>query len=151
MKIEYRYGDILETNAYYICHCVNAQGKMNAGVAKQIRARYPKAYQVYRQRFDALHGKLNLGAIIGADCGQHVILNLVGQEFYGRDGRLYLDYRALRKGIATINNNITVPVAFPMIGAGHAGGDWKIISEIIETESTNFQPIVYSFDDEVPF
>ena len=151
MEIEYRYGDVLETDAHYICHCVNAQGVMRSGVAKAIRARYPKAYEVYKARYDALHGKLPLGAVIGADCGEHVILNLVGQEYYGRDGRTYLDYQALRKGIAAINKNLSVPVAFPLIGCGLAGGDWKIVSAIIEEESTNFQPIVYALNDEVPF
>jgi O-acetyl-ADP-ribose deacetylase (regulator of RNase III) len=34
-------------------------------------------------------------------------------------------------------------VALPKIGSGLAGGDWKVISAIIENESKNYQPIVY--------
>ena len=149
MKIEYRYGDILKTNTKYICHCVNAQGVMGSGVAKQIRAKYPKAFKVYRDTHETKG--LILGQVIGADCDEHIILNLVGQKNYGRDGSLYLDYVALRKGINIINKNISEPVSFPMIGCGLAGGDWKLVSEIIEEESTNFQPIVYTFDDSIPF
>lgn len=149
MLIEYRYGDILTTDSKYIAHCVNAQGVMRSGVAKAIRDEFPKAFTVYRETYETKG--LTLGHVIGADCGGKVILNIVGQEFYGRDGRLYIDYVALRKGIHSINKNISEPVSFPLIGCGLAGGDWQIVSAIIEEESTNFQPIVYSLDDEVPY
>jgi O-acetyl-ADP-ribose deacetylase (regulator of RNase III) len=148
--IEYRYGDILTTDSKYICHCVNAQGVMRSGVAKAIRDAYPRAFEVYRAEYD-LKGRLSLGSVIGADCGKHIILNLVGQKNYGRDGALYVDYMAIRKGIAAINKNISEPVSFPLIGCGLAGGNWKIVSAIIEEEATNFQPIVYVLNDEVPF
>jgi O-acetyl-ADP-ribose deacetylase (regulator of RNase III) len=149
VKIEYRYGDLTQTDAKYIAHCVNAQGKMNSGVAKAIREKFPRAYEIYVQAHE--EKRLVLGSVIGADCGSHIILNIVGQEFYGRDGRLYLDYTALRKGVRLINGNVSDPVAFPFIGCGLAGGDWQLVSAIIEEESTNFQPIVYTLDDEVPF
>ncbi len=150
MEILKRYGDITTTEARYICHCVNAQGKMRSGVAKAIRDKFPRAYEVYKEKYES--GELRLGSVIGADCGTHIILNLVGQEFYGREpGRVYVSYRALRKGIQLINENITEPVAFPLIGCGLAGGDWRLVREIIEEESTRFQPIVYLLNDEVPF
>lgn len=149
MEIETKYGDLLEAEEKYICHCVNAQGRMASGVAKLIRAKYPKAYDTYMNVHNSKG--LKLGNIIGADCGQHIVLNLVGQKNYGYDGKVYVDYAALRKGISLINKNINEPVAFPMIGAGLAGGDWKLISEIIEEESTNFQPVVYILDDGVPW
>ena len=146
MDIEYRYGDILKTEARYIAHCVNAQYAMNSGVAKAIRDRYPKAYDDY------MSSVLKLGAVILSKNEPHNILHIVGQEFYGRaPGHVYVDYPLLRRGIATINKHINEPVAFPKIGCGLAGGDWFIVSDIIQEESTNFQPIVYSFDDEVPF
>lgn len=149
MQIQYRYGDILTTDTKYIAHCCNAQGKMNSGVAKAIRAAYPKAFRVYRDSYETKG--LFLGQVIGADCGKHVILNIIGQQNYGYDGKRYVDYQAIRKAMASINKNVTEPVSFPLIGCGLAGGDWTIMSQIIEEEATNFQPIVYALNDEVPF
>jgi O-acetyl-ADP-ribose deacetylase (regulator of RNase III) len=149
VEIIYKYGDLLEAAEKYICHCVNAQGKMASGVAKLIRAKYPKAYNTYMNVHNS--NGLRVGQIIGADCGQHIVLNLVGQKNYGYDGRVYIDYLGLRKGISAINKNVKEPVAFPMIGAGLAGGDWKLISEIIQEESTDFQPVVYVLNDGVPW
>lgn len=149
MKIEYRYGDILTTDSLYIAHCCNAQGVMSSGVAKAIRNKYPKAFTVYRERYEK--SGLPLGFVIGADCGDHVILNIIGQKNYGYDKHVYVDYLAIRRALRSINQHISEPVSFPLIGCGLAGGDWRIMSSIIEEESTNFQPIVYTLDDEVPY
>ena len=40
-------GDLLNTQAKYICHQVNCKGRMGSGVAKQIRAKYPEVYTAY--------------------------------------------------------------------------------------------------------
>jgi O-acetyl-ADP-ribose deacetylase (regulator of RNase III) len=145
MKIQDKYGDILSTDAKYIAHCVNMQHKMNSGVAKVIRERYPKAYDDY------MSSELKLGKVILSKNEPHNILHIVGQRYYGRDGARYIDYPALRSAICTINRNISEPVAFPMIGCGLAGGDWNIVKEILEEEATNFQPIVYILNDNIPY
>lgn len=149
MKIEYRYGNILNTEVKYIGHCVNAQGRMRSGVAKAIRDTYPKAYTDYMEFYE--EGKVTLGKVLVSVNNPHTILHIVGQQNYGYDGKQYVDYLSLRKAFKLINKNITEPVAFPLIGCGLAGGDWRIVSSIIEEEATNFQPIVYTLDDEVPF
>ena len=41
-------GNILESDANIICHQVNCQGVMGAGLALQIRKRYPSAFEEYR-------------------------------------------------------------------------------------------------------
>jgi len=149
MKIEYRYGNILNTDTKYIAQCVNAQGVMGAGLAKELRDIYPKVYEVYLNKYHTTG--LKLGQVIPVDCGKHIIVNIVGQKYYGSDGSRYVDYPALRKGLQIMNRHITEPVSFPLIGCGLAGGDWSIVSDIIEEECTNFQPIVWSLDDEVPY
>ena len=47
MKIEYRKGDLFQTEIKTIVHGCNAQGVMGSGVAKIIRDKYPKAYDRY--------------------------------------------------------------------------------------------------------
>lgn len=149
MQIEYRYGDLLTTDSSYIGHCVNAQGKMRSGVAKVIREKYPKAYEDYMSVY--VEKGLKLGTVIASVNNPHTILHIVGQRYYGNDGRLYLDYQALRRAVDILDRNVTGTVSFPLIGCGLAGGDWKLVSEIIEEGSTNFQPIVYVLDDKVPY
>lgn len=150
-KVKDCYGDVLTTTAPYIVHCVNAQGKMASGVAKAIREKYPKAYDVYIKRFN--EQGLKLGEVFGASCGPHTIVHLVGQKNYGYDGELYLSYDALEKGFSTLNKRLPVGtrIAMPQIGCGLAGGHWPTVEEIIDRTLTNLSPEVYVLNDEVPW
>lgn len=145
--MEITYGDILTTDAKYIGHCVNAQYAMNSGVAKAIRERYPKAYQDYMDS-----PALPLGKVILSKNEPHNILHIVGQKYYGYKGGRYVSYPALRKGFNTINKNLAGnKIALPRIGCGLAGGEWSIVSEIIEEELKDMDVVVYYLNDEIPY
>jgi O-acetyl-ADP-ribose deacetylase (regulator of RNase III) len=152
MKIIYKKGDLFQCPESVIIHGCNTQGVMGAGVAKLIKEIYPRAYQIYKkavlERKRVPNARPILGEVIWAVCGDKVIGNAITQEFYGRDvtGRPYCDYDAVRSCMKQINDNVRPledRVAMPKIGAGLAGGDWDIIAQIIEEESTRFQPVVY--------
>jgi O-acetyl-ADP-ribose deacetylase (regulator of RNase III) len=127
--------DITEISEGLIVHGCNLQKAMNSGVAKAIRNKYPKVFTDY------VSG-INSGKSLGDICftkvtGKLYIANSLTQEFYGNSsqtGRCYVSYTALEKVFEKVNifaleNNL--PVYFPKIGCGLAGGDWKIVSEII--------------------
>lgn len=147
MKIIYRTGNLLTTNTKFIAHCVNAQGRMASGVAKAIKERYPKAYDDYIEWH--AEGRLKLGRVLCSTNSPHLILHLCGQEFYGNDGRTYIDYQALEKCFTRLNSLVDEEISFPMIGCGLAGGKWEIVSRILE-ETSKFQPIVYMLNDTIP-
>jgi len=142
MKIEYVKGDLFSTDAKYIIHGCNAQGVMGSGVAKIIRERYPEAYDEYR-RFFEVEGNLVLGDVIWAESNGKWICNAITQQFYGRDGQRYVSYDAVAQAMWEINKFCPGPVAMPKIGAGLGGGDWNVISAIIESELKDTKPFVY--------
>ena len=146
-SIEYRVGDLLEYEGKYICQGVNSLGVMGAGLALQIRNKYPKVYKVYKRKHS--EGEPKLGRVFGVDCGEHTIINIVTQKEIGRWKKPF-NYTAFTLGLNQVDVSIKGPVAFPMIGAGLAGGDWVEISKILKT-CRNIQPIVYNFNDEIPF
>lgn len=154
MQIEYVKGDLFSTNIKTIVHGCNAQGVMGSGVAKIIKERYPKAYQRYRNEYEQFH-RLQLGHVIPVPCGDRIndphnykiIVNAITQDFYGRDGSRYVSYDAVAECMSTINKFFEVygidEVAMPQIGAGLGGGDWNVLSAIIESELKNVRPVVY--------
>lgn len=164
MQIIYKTGDALAGTERFFCHGCNAQGVMGSGIAAQVRAQFPAAYKAYREQYE--REGLKLGDRISVDCGTKTIINAVTQEHYGRDpNTVYVSYEAIEKAVRGINawsalaensapmkRMIGQPkeVAFPLIGAGLANGDWDIISKIIEGLSTDFQPVVYLFDGKMP-
>lgn len=154
MKIEYIKGNAFDTPAKYILHGCNAQGAMGSGFAAGVSALYPEARQAYIDRHAI--DPLKMGEVIPVDCGKHVILHGITQEFYGRDPDVvYVSYDAVADVIRAVNemvklspeNIAPIPrVALPKIGAGLANGDWAKIEQIIEENSPDFQPVVYVID-----
>lgn len=145
MKIEYRTGDLFNTEIERIVHGCNAQGVMGSGVAAIIRDRYTLAYDLYRKEYE--YRDLTLGNIIIVPSNGKVIINAITQEYYGIDGSRYVSYDAFSEAMSRINNFCKVngfnDIAMPMIGAGLGGGDWNVIEAIIESELKYVQPVVY--------
>ena len=124
--------DLLEMNVDVIAHQVNCQGVMGAGLALQISNTYPKVYAAYKKYCP--NSEL-LGKIQVVDSGKHFVANLFAQDKYGRDKR-YTDYTALGKCLTSLRVYMIAKglktLALPYgIGCGLAGGDWKIVCEII--------------------
>lgn len=160
MKIIYKHGDLMRCEEGMLVQGCNAQGVMGSGVAKLLRDKDEKIFSDYRLVHDNQDGGLAVGQVIivhSIPLGK-TVFNAITQEFFGREpGTVYVSYDGLRKAYQAINGIIvtgdfgTVPsVAMPLIGAGLAQGSWATISQIIEEESTNFQPVVYLFDGVIP-
>lgn len=144
MKIEYIKGDLFTTDIKYIVHGCNDQGAMGSGVAKTIREKYTEAYKQYVLKWRDFG--LKLGEVQYVETNGKVIVNAISQDNYGRDGRRYVSYEAITDIMKTLEKDLSGKIdsiAMPQIGAGLGGGDWNIISEIIEKELISIQPVVY--------
>lgn len=143
------YGDILSSDADVIVHQVNCQGVMGKGLAKQIRDEYPEVFTEYKlfcskcNSFDLL-GKTQI-VRVGFIGFRRYIANLFAQEYYGSGRRCYTDYDALRKCLTTVNSSFAgKTVAIPYkLGCGLAGGNWDIVSKIIEETLTDCRVKIY--------
>lgn len=138
-------GDLLESGADLICHQVNCQGKMNSGVAKQIRNKWSSVYDLYLSAFAKEIGFENpLGKIqiASVDNGERCVINCFAQDNYGYDGKQYTDVNALKKcfeqilGVAKStkrNNGKDLRIAMPYkIGCVRGGANWDEVYAIIE-------------------
>jgi len=83
--IEYIKGDLMKAPEHYILHGCNAKGVMGSGVAKLIRAKYPKAYNDYRARYENVGLKLG-NIIMSRQDDDKYIINVVSQDGYGKTG-----------------------------------------------------------------
>ena len=146
--ITYIHGDLLNSECQYICHQVNCQGKMNSGVAKQIREKWPKVYQDYNKKCkNAFQNGLYSWQLLGniQICAlyddyyetvrhQHVV-NLFAQEYYGYDGKRYTSYDAFWTCLNELKRLTPedATFAFPYkIGSDRGGANWNVILKMIE-------------------
>ena len=142
MGMNHVIGNLLTSDCDYICHQVNCQGKMNSGIAKSIREKWPVVYTNYMAKYLNMLPELLLGdiQIVGlwedfyaTDFHQSVI-NMFSQEHYGYDGRRYTSYDAFWNCLNLIKN--TIPkgkkIGFPgYIGCVRGGANWNVIYEMI--------------------
>ena len=133
-------GNILDQKKGIICHQVNCQMVMGAGLARKIKERYPRAFNQYRDVFGKIKPAKRLGKAHIVEVVKPVlyVANLFGQYHYLPRNTQHTDYVALTMAFRQLRqwrNNIKgkdFPVYIPYgIGCGLAGGDWNVVSGII--------------------
>ena len=120
-----------------IVHGCNCFCTMGSGVARAIRQTFPAVYEADRKTKKGDINKLGTCEYIHCSIpGSEVtVVNAYTQYNFGKTKRQYVDYDAVRKCFKCIKENCSsYRIGFPLIGAGLGGGDWNIISKIIEEE-----------------
>lgn len=129
--LRYKKANLIEQHGVII-HGVNARGVMGSGVAKDIRIAFPEAFHKYLEAYSS--GFLELGSISFVTLANGVVVvNACTQNFYGYDGAMYVNYDAVRNCLAAVKLTFPEgPYFLPKIGCGLGGGDWNVVSKIIE-------------------
>lgn len=151
MKIESVVGDVRNQpfeDHRIIIHCCNDMGAMGAGVAKALYTKWPAVKARYVHDVE-LYGQLYLGDVqyVEAD-DDTTVMNMIGQHstMVGRDengtavasdGYPPVRYWALAHALQKVDsycriNDGTFELHFPMFGCDLAGGNWDIVSTLIE-------------------
>lgn len=113
------------------CNCFCAMG---AGIAKAVKTQFPEAFEADRATKEGDRSKL--GSFSHADVVRDghaiTIVNAYTQFHYSGTG-VIADYGAIRTVFEGIKSRFSGKrIGYPLIGAGLAGGDWRVISGIID-------------------
>ena len=141
-----KFGDILSVTEGIIVHGCNAQGVMGSGIALAIKNKYPEVYQEYTDAFKNAtwvpRDLLGSAQVVKIKSNKPLyVVNGITQENFGRDGAKYVSYQAIQmvfSQVAMMASSNSLDVHYPMIGAGLGGGDWAIISDIIDTTFSQY-------------
>ena len=130
-----------------IAHSCNCQNVMGGGIAKQIKDRYPKAFEADTERWgneynDGGNWRCQIGDYSKAVIeDQGTIYNLYTQSGYStKERQVHYEYfwkamKAMQEDLLFNQHELNVRqvVGLPYgISCGLAGGKWKIIKAIIE-------------------
>ncbi len=141
-----------------IVHQANCQNTFGAGIAAQIKKRYPEAYNA-DTRF---HGEFQkakksmLGHISVAELNPRAfIINLYAQHL-GSGQKRATNYEAFAQGLEELANfasqypALVEPIiGFPkFIGCGLGGGSWRIIEAMLDDfqKTIDYQVIIIYYD-----
>jgi O-acetyl-ADP-ribose deacetylase (regulator of RNase III) len=151
---EYIKGSILDAPQKYIAHGVNCQNNVGSGIAKVLFEKYPNVKKNYHADCNYRESKncdkhKYLGHYNLAGDESKFILNMFTQLNYGYDGKKYVSYDAIYKGFRNLARQEWLDeVAIPKIGCGLAGGNWEIVSRIIDDATgDDLDVYVYYLED----
>lgn len=121
-------------------HGCNCRGKYAAGFARQVRARYPAAYDSYMKRGVKTGYSLGAVDIVKISEGKFIV-NGFTQRNYGRTpGVRYVEYKAVESVLTAAANlaaKLDCPLLFPLIGCSLGGGDPDTVMAIMERTTKN--------------
>lgn len=134
-------GDLLKAKEKYIIHQVNCRGVMGSGVAKQIKDKYPKAFEEYIKICNkySKFSKQLLGENQFVEIDEaRTIINLFGQDKYGLSKR-QTNYCVFTKAMIDIIFKVDSDIALPYkIGCDRGGANWSIIETILRGLAMDF-------------
>lgn len=137
---------VLNGECDFMLHVTNAKHVMGSGVAKEVKERIPSAYTNY------LETDKNEAALSWSD--DYECFNLTAQKDYGRLSVRYLKYdwfiqciESLKTMELCLQNHFgksKLKIAIPCkMGSDRAGGDWRVICELLEGMLGHHEIIAY--------
>ena len=138
----------------FFVHQTNCFGIMGGGIARTVRELFPKTYLSYNLKCQTRNKKELLGtALIIKDVYKGMNINMCncfGQfdcgTFNGpatQYDKLKSAFIEVREAASISNSRIIMPY---YIGCGLAGGDWEVVSEIIEEVFKGMEVVLVDFD-----
>lgn len=130
--------NLLDIKSGIICHQVNCIGVMGAGLALQVKNKWPIVYKKYKEDCKQFmtHPEMMLGHVLDVMVEPTlVVANCYGQVFPSSVGKQtdYDSWNTMFAKLQDLGNYFSLDLHFPyMMGCGLAGGDWNIMSEKIE-------------------
>lgn len=148
MPIVYIKGDVTKASQDIIAHGVNCKGAMGSGVALALLKRWSRVREQYMVKHQ--NGGWRLGDIQYVPIGEgRFVANCATQKDYLPRGPQHADYDAIEKVMNDLAEYCAIhgkTLAMPKIGAGLAGGDWKVIRKIIDKAFPYKDVFVYHLD-----
>ena len=122
-----------------IIHGCNCFCTMGAGIAKGIKTEFPEAFKA---DFATEKGsKEKLGSFSSATVvknGHEITIVNAYTQHHWRGKGVKADYDAIKQVFSLIKAKYSGKcIGYPLIGAGLAGGDWNVISSIIDNALDN--------------
>lgn len=140
--------DLFDTGIFdAIIHQCNCYNNMGAGIAKQIKQRYPESFEADRDCV-FIQGEDRLGEYSSVNVMNGTIVNAYGQLNWRKKEGGNTDIEALRSAITSflndyVDGSVSI-IGLPYgIGAGLGGGNWDDIYYMLQEVETTFVTVEF--------
>ncbi|PSV00620.1 phosphatase [Photobacterium kishitanii] len=131
-----------------LIHCQNIYHSWGKGFVVPLSIAFPdakKADLATKKGDSSKLGTYSKAEIITTSKKEIMILNCYCQKSYGQGNHFILE--SFKKVLKSLNTEFKGKrIAYPLIGAGRAGGSWSEISKIIDETLTDVKHCLYILD-----
>lgn len=127
--LEFVSTSLLDSPAQTLVNPVNTVGVMGKGLAAEFKRRYPAMFLEYRRRCAAK--QLSVGELHLYKAVDKWVLNFPTKEHWRQPSQLAWVLRGLECFVATFAAEGISSVAFPMLGCGAGGLDWRVVEPVM--------------------
>lgn len=123
-------GDIFKSDAQTLVNTVNCVGVMGKGIALEFKKRFPEMFKDYSEKCKA--NKIQVGTLYYYDdMFNNSILNFPTKNHWRSPSKLEDVISGLDYFIAHYQEWGITSIAFPPLGCGNGGLDWKVVGPIM--------------------
>ncbi len=135
--ISYVSGNLLDADTDAIVNPCNTVGVMGAGLAKQIKDRFPECVSLYESACKA--GKLTVGTVLITPTSMvtspYWVVHLPTKQHWRNDSKIEFVESGLKALVAELTNRIEIAtVAIPALGCGLGGLPWSQVKSVMELQ-----------------
>lgn len=144
-------GDLFYTDTEHtLVHCISADCKMGAGIAKQFRARYPEMPQALleyiKERQVVGRGSVGTAIYYLSDSeSKHDVINLITKKFYWQKPTYETFIKAVRDLHRVVVKHDIRCLAMPRIGCGLDKLEWSRVRSTLEEVFKHNSIIIYVY------
>jgi len=147
--INYRIGNLLDSEAEALVNTVNTVGVMGKGIALQFKNMFPNNFKAYSEA--CKHKELKIGKMFVTEeesllSGKKLIINFPTKTNW----RLPSEYKYLEEGLKDLVNFIKKhnikSIAIPPLGSGNGGLDWNKVKKLLEIHFADIDCDFYIYE-----
>jgi O-acetyl-ADP-ribose deacetylase (regulator of RNase III) len=140
-------GDLFKSKAQVLVNPVNCVGVMGAGIAKEFKRRFPKMFVAYKKACD--EGKLHPGTLMlwkDRESLDRYVLNFPTKKHWRSKSKLVWIEEGMQFFTKHHKEWNIRSIAFPALGCGKGGLDWKDIKPIFKKYLSDVDINVFVFE-----
>lgn len=129
--IEFKSGNLFDSNCQTLVNTVNTVGVMGKGIALQFKQKYRKMYEFYRRR--CLNNEFRMGDLLlykGCPDGKWV-LNFPTKIHWMNPSKLEYIEVGLKEFVSKYHDLGITSIAFPKLGCNNGGLKWEVVKPMM--------------------
>lgn len=143
--IKYMIGDYYMAPVQVIVNPVNTVGVMGKGIALQFKKMYPNMFKQYQKYCE--DGSFTIGKLWLYKTNNKWIMNFPTKKSWRNKSKLEYVEKGLQKFVDTYQQKGITSIAFPELGCGNGGLDWKEVKPLMDKYLKNLPIDVYVYEN----